>query len=115
MSPKEIVFGPNAEKDFKKLQKRDQKAIFRHLDRLESGEGRLDVEKIKTHPDFYRLKVGDFRIVYYPLSRERVVLLLIRNRKDAYKGLNALDSRLETALRVIESNAVNQIAMGAGP
>lgn len=115
MSPKEIVFGPNAEKDMKKLQKRDQKMIFRHLDRLESGEGRLNVEKIKTHPDFYRIKAGDFRLIYYPLSQERVVLLVIRNRKDAYKGLNVLDNRLESALRVIEHQAVSQVALGARP
>lgn len=105
MSPKEVVFGPSAEKEIKKLQKRDQKTIFRYLDRFATGEGSVSVEKIKTHPDFYRIKAANFRLVYYPLSKERVVLLVIRDRKDAYKGLNALDRRLETALVQVDTQA----------
>lgn len=105
MTPREVVFGPSAEKEIKKLNKRDQLTVLRYLERFESGEGLLDVEKIRSHPDFFRLKAGNFRLVYYPLSSERIVLLVIRNRKDAYKGLNSLDSRLETALSVIDNRA----------
>ncbi len=112
MSPKEVIFGPSAEKEMKKLQKRDLKAIFKTLDRLESGEGQLNIEKIKTCPNYYRIKTGDFRIIYYPLSIERVVVLLVRNRKDAYKGLKILDGRLQRALATIHDAAVIQIAAG---
>ena len=113
MSPKEVIFGPSAEKEIKKLQRRDQKTVLRYLDRFSVGDGSVDIEKIKSQPNYYRIKAADFRLVYYPLSSERVVLLVIRNRKDAYKGLNALDRRLETALMQIDMNARMALASSA--
>lgn len=99
MSPKEIIFSPNAEKELKRLQKKDQKFVMGALERFSAGEGKQEVEKIKSQPCFFRLKAGNFRLIYYPLSSERVVLLLIRDRKNAYRNLGDLEQRLETAKR----------------
>lgn len=109
MSPKQIIISPNAEKEIKKLQKNDQKLVFKHLARLENGTSNLCVEKIKSHPAFYRIKAAHLRLIYYPLSMQRVVLLLVRNRKDAYKGLNSIDQRLETAITNIEKRSIEAL------
>lgn len=106
MSPKEIIFSPNAEKEMKRLQRIDQKLVLGALQKFGAGDGRQNVEKIKANPCFFRLKAGNFRLVYYPLSPERVVLLLIRDRKEAYRNLGDLDKRLETAIRKLK--IVNQ-------
>ena len=99
MSPKQVVVSPSAEKELKRLQKKDLKLAIKTLDKLESGSGCLEIEKIKSHPAFFRIKAGNLRMVYYPLTSGRVVLLLVRDRKDAYRGLDALDSRLTKAIR----------------
>ena len=69
------------------------------LEQWASGGIKPDIEKIKTEPKFFRMKIGNFRVIYYPLTSERVVLLLIRDRKKSYLGLGNLDTRLATALR----------------
>lgn len=99
MAPKKIIFSPQAEKEIKALQEGEQKKIFAGLKSWKAGEIRPDIEKIKSQPDFYRLRLGKFRVIYCPLSSERVVLLLIRDRKDAYQDLGNLRAKLSTAMR----------------
>lgn len=99
MAGKEIVFSPNAEREFNDLESTDKKKILRQLDAWSVGEARLDIEKIKSQPSFYRLKIGHIRIVYYPLNASRVVLLLVRDRKSAYRAIPDLSARLQTATR----------------
>ena len=105
MTPKEIIFSPNAEREIKKLSKADKRHIWRVLEKMRDGEGRLDFEKIKAQPDFFRVKAANMRIVYYPLTPERVVLLLIRDRKNSYRGLGNLHTKLETAMRKLRMDS----------
>ena len=96
---KEVIISPNAERELKKLPHEDRKKAWVGLKKWSSGELKLDIEKIKSQPNFYRLKIGNIRLVYYPLSEERVVLLLVRDRKDAYRGLSELGTKLNTAMK----------------
>lgn len=99
LPPKDIVFSPNAERELKKLTRDEQSKVFDALEKWRSGDAKLDIEKIKSQPRFYRLKAAHLRIIYYPLSAERVVLLVIKDRKDSYKGLGDLSQKLDTAIR----------------
>mgnify|MGYP001941626465 CR=1 FL=1 len=99
MAAKEIVFSPNAEAELGTLTRQQQKKIFRELRNWSSGESKPEIEKIKSQPSFYRLKIADVRIVYYPFENGRVVLLLIRDRKNAYRNLPNLPQKLQTAAR----------------
>lgn len=99
---KEVIIAPNAERELKKINLSDRKKVWTAIKQWRSGEIRLDIEKIKAAPDFFRLRIGNYRVVYYPLSPERVVLLLVRDRKKAYKGLGDLQVKLETALRKLK-------------
>ena len=99
MQPDEIIFSPNAEREVKRLTKNEQKIVLEALKRWRSGDGNVSLEKIRSQPDFYRLKAKHIRIVYYPLGQKRVVLLLIRDRKDAYRSLDSLPERLSAAMR----------------
>ncbi|WP_425039378.1 type II toxin-antitoxin system RelE family toxin [Primorskyibacter sp. S187A] len=99
MDPKEIIFSPEAEKAIKKLSKQDQKTVWGAIKKLRAGDGNLQVEKIKANPVFYRARVSNFRVIYYPLSQGRVVLLLIGDRKAIYRKIASLDQKLGTALK----------------
>lgn len=98
MASKEVIFSPQAERDVKGLSKQNQQLAISALDSWAQGIGKHETEKIKSQPSFYRLKAGCLRIIYYPLSRERVVILMIRDRKDAYRNLDVLPKKLETAM-----------------
>ncbi len=95
LSPKEVIISPRAEKEIKKLCKQDQVVALRALEKLEAGGGGLSIEKIKSQPNFYRLKAAHLRLIYYPLKAGRVVILVVRDRKDAYRALQALNDRLQ--------------------
>lgn len=101
MPPHEIIFSPQAEKELKGLTGREQKLVIGALKKWKDGNLVPNLEKIKSQPDFYRFRASHLRIIYYPLNAGRVVLLLIRDRKDAYKCLGDLNDRLSTALMKI--------------
>lgn len=102
MSQKEVIFSPETERAIKKISDRDRKVVWGALKKLRAGVGNLSIEKIKTQPSFFRIKVAHMRIIYYPLSQGRVVLLLIGDRKDVYRKIVNLDAKLSTALRKLK-------------
>lgn len=56
-------------------------------------------EKIQGRPRYYRIKAGrDYRVIYHLFQERLVVVLVVRNRKDAYKDLDDLGGKLEAAL-----------------
>ena len=99
MTSTEIVISPAARREIKKLTKERRKQTLSLLRALEDGSETLVIEKIKGHPSFFRIRNGDMRVVYHHLTRNRVVILVARDRKDAYRGLNDLDRKLFTALQ----------------
>lgn len=99
MNPKEVIFSPNAEREIKALQKKDLKTVWDALKKLRCGADNLSIEKIKSQLDFFRIRAGNMRIIYYPLSQGRVVILVIRDRKNAYQRIQNLGSNLDSALR----------------
>lgn len=54
--------------------------------------GNLDTKKLKSKISLYRLRVGDFRVIY-TIKREKIVVYVVAigHRKDIY---NNLDRRL---------------------
>ncbi|MBZ0163413.1 MAG: type II toxin-antitoxin system RelE/ParE family toxin [Notoacmeibacter sp.] len=99
----EIVFAPAAKRELKKLTKDDQRKIVKAIEALPSDPRPRGVEKVKGHPKFYRIKAGgDHRVVYHIIQERLIVILVIRNRKDAYKTVGNLDNKLNAALLEIE-------------
>ena len=56
------------------------------------------VEKLQQNPRFWRVRTGDYRIVYN-IDDAKVVIfvVVVRHRKDAYRGLEDLDTKLVAA------------------
>jgi mRNA interferase RelE/StbE len=77
-----IVFARDAAKFFIGQSKDQQKRIAKAVSILPKG----DTKKLKGYKDLYRLRVGDYRIIYTIKYDELLVAVLkIANRGDIYK------------------------------
>lgn len=111
----EVIFAPAAEREIKKLTKERQQDVLAALRRLRDGSETLEIEKIKGHPSFFRLKAGsEMRVIYHPLQPNRVVVLVIRDRKEAYRGLGDLDGKLQAALHRVQNDALRSLGIRGG-
>ena len=78
-----IVISPRAEKQFRKLQKFDQIVINQKIRSF--LESIPNEEKLSGYKDIFRVRVGNYRIVYR--KGMPVYIILIAHRKDVYKLL----------------------------
>ena len=79
----QIIFKPRAFKDGEKIPKQMRGRIFEKITLLENDL----TGNVKHLTDFfpeYRLRVGDYRILF-EIEGDRVVVYRIRHRKDVYK------------------------------
>jgi mRNA interferase RelE/StbE len=83
-----IRISPRAEKELKKIPKFDQIAIVQKIRSLTTPDIYKEV-RLSGHPSIFRVRVGNYRIVYRKTSDERYIIL-IRHRKDVYKRLTNL-------------------------
>lgn len=98
----EIHISPAAKREIKKLTKQAQKVIIEALQGLAACPRPRGVEKITDRPDFLRIPAGrNHRIIYHIRGNNLVIVLVVRDRKDAYKGLDALDAKLAAAISAI--------------
>lgn len=83
-----ITLAPRAEKDLRKLPKFDQIAVAQKIRSLPqpriSGE-----EKLTGFPNVYRVRVGNYRIVYRKTAGA-IDVALIRHRREVYRLLKEL-------------------------
>ncbi len=74
---------PKAIKDLKKISKEDAKKITAKITEMENDlQG--DVKKLTKHTPEYRLRVGDWRILF-EIETNKIVIYKIKHRKDAYR------------------------------
>lgn len=78
-----IEFKPRALKDCKKISKSQLKHIFEQIEKMSDGL-KGDVKHLTNFTPEYRLRVGDYRILF-EIEEENLVIYRIRHRKDSYK------------------------------
>lgn len=78
-----IILSPRAEKELKKLPKIDQIALVRKIRLLRETANAREEEKLPGYSNIFRVRVGDFRLVYKKTSQE-IYIVLIGHRKDIY-------------------------------
>jgi len=86
----EIVFSPRARREFRKLTSAGQERLAVAIDRLRINPRQVGVKKL-TQP-LYRIRVGDWRIIYAILDKQSsvVVVKIDRRSKDTYADLDEL-------------------------
>lgn len=83
-----IVISPRAERELKRIPKIHQIAIVKKIRSLKSSYD-LRKEKLTGYNDIYRVRIGQYRIVYKQKT-EKIFIVLIGHRKDIYRLLNQL-------------------------
>ena len=78
-----IEFKPRALKDCRKISKSQLKYIFEQIEKM-SGGLKGDVKHLTNFTPEYRLRVGDYRILF-EIEGINLIIYRIRHRKDAYK------------------------------
>lgn len=107
--PQHIELSSRAERDLRRLQQRERERVFDALDGLvtEPPPENLDVKQLAGHPGWLRLRVGDFRVLYRPLTeREQSQLALERGTLEVSPSFfvaRVVNRReLERAVRTLE-------------
>ena len=77
----------SASKSLAKIPKRERAIIEGILLKLKSLNRVLDIDndgKLKGKKDRYKIRVGDYRIIYKVESQTEILITSIRHRKDFY-------------------------------
>lgn len=74
------------EKALQKLTASEKTRIKKALDSLLIEKiANLDIKKLKGHPDIFRLRIGDLRIIYQKKEAKIFVLAVARRNEKTYK------------------------------
>ena len=87
---KAVLLSTRARKEFDKLPKKVQDRIRKSLKSLGSGSKRLDIKKLKDiddKEDLFRLRVGDYRITFFP-EPDVIKVIRIDHRGKGYGWLD---------------------------
>lgn len=78
----------SVERDIRKIPKKEIKRIVEAIERLAEEPRPSGSRKIKTTERTYRIRSGDYRVIYQIDEAEKTVLIThIRHRKDAYRNI----------------------------
>jgi mRNA interferase RelE/StbE len=88
MASYRIEFAASAEKDLRRLDQALIANILRRVGALEDDPVPRQSQKLRGTERTYRLRVGDYRIVYeLDLDARTIVVYYIRHRREAYRRL----------------------------
>ena len=81
-----IAWKPSAERAFRKLPRQAQDRIRPRIDALATNPRPDGVKKLEGDDNAWRIRVGDFRIVF-EIHDAVVMVMIVRvaNRRDAYR------------------------------
>ena len=84
-----VKFERSFEKDLKKLKDRNiRKKVKEVIEMVESikeiGEFKGDLRKIRTSPNLWRIRIGDYRIGLR-IEKDTVIFVRVLHRRDIYK------------------------------
>jgi mRNA interferase RelE/StbE len=81
----EVVFTPAAERQLGKMPRAVQRRIIMRLDVLPMDPRPAGVKKLHGHDGHYRLRVGDWRIIYViDDPTQTLTITKVAHRSDAY-------------------------------
>jgi mRNA interferase RelE/StbE len=82
-----LITKPAAEKQIAKLPTAIRKRIYAALDSLCEQPRPRGCKKLKGEDNLWRIRVGDYRVVY-TIEDDQLIVLVVRiaHRKDVYQG-----------------------------
>ena len=81
-----VVFARSARKELQNLDPQVARRILKQVEALVTDPRPSGVVKLEGATDFWRIRVGQWRVVYRISDRERLVdVMAVRHRSDAYR------------------------------
>ena len=81
-----VEFGTKALKFLSKLEKDDKERVFKRIKELGENPFPSNVKKLKDEKDVYRIRVGDFRVLYNVIREDEAVLIFrVDKRSRVYR------------------------------
>ncbi len=81
-----ITFARSARKELEALDSRTVERIFSRIIALSKEPRPKGCRKLKGNRELWRIRVGDYRVIYLINDRERIVdVVVIRSRGTAYR------------------------------
>ncbi len=81
-----VILKPSARKAVLKLDRDTQRKIVRLLEALAVNPRPVGVTKLQGADDLYRVRIGDYRVVYEIQDGKLIVLVLrVAHRRDVYR------------------------------
>jgi mRNA interferase RelE/StbE len=83
----EIIIRPSAEKCLDKIPRPDRRRLVDAMEELRDNPRPAGVVKLAGDENLWRIRIGDYRVVY-EIHDDRLVVLVLRvaHRKDVYRG-----------------------------
>lgn len=84
----EVIVQPSAARELRKLPKEVQRRIGKKIDELAGNPRPPDAKALEGGKGFFRVRAGDYRIIYTVKDRALIVLVVrIGHRSDIYRRL----------------------------
>ena len=81
-----IEFTPKGARDLRKLTRRDQRRVASRVDALAFDPLPSGAQKLKGGHDIWRLRVGDYRVLYTIAQQiVTVTVVRVRHRREVYR------------------------------
>lgn len=82
----QVDFKPSAAREFRKLSKDTAERISKKIDSLADDPFPYGYTEMKGSQSFYRVKVGDYRVIYTVEHDELLILIVtIGHRREIYR------------------------------
>ena len=81
-----VVFARSARKELQNLDPQVARRILKAIETLVAYPRPSGVVKLEGASDLWRVRVGEWRVVYHISDRDRLVdVIAVRHRRDAYR------------------------------
>ncbi len=88
MASYKVTLKPSVEKDLRRMPKGVIRQVFKRIESLARDPLPRQSLKLTASERLYRLRVGDYRIIYEVDAEAREVTVhYVRHRREAYRGL----------------------------
>ncbi|OGB85965.1 hypothetical protein A3J41_02275 [candidate division TM6 bacterium RIFCSPHIGHO2_12_FULL_38_8] len=87
----ELIWIKRAVKSLQKIPQQYQTRILENIDKFQTNPDFVDLKKLTSFSDLYRIRVSDYRIILKVIKQdEKVFVIMIGHRKDIYDILQTL-------------------------
>lgn len=84
----ELSFKKSVKKDLRKIPESVIRLLKVRIEKLEKEPRPLTAKDLRGYQDYYRIRIGNYRVVYHINEEAKVVTIYkIGHRKDIYRSL----------------------------